>query len=126
MPFCSVVRWRLTHTLWLVAALLWTPFWGQWHGIVHPVQPTVFASVTTQSLSESPAPRAKAQDHGHEQGSTLCQVLDHLGCASALPSWALTFNPALVLLALPLHRWRDGLGQPIWWPAQARAPPHRM
>jgi hypothetical protein len=126
MPFRTLLRSRLALTLWLVAALLWAPIWGQWHGIVHQVQQGLGFSAPVQSLSDSAVSRAKAPDHGHELGSALCQVLDHLGHASALATGVFLADLARLPLAAPAAKWRDGLAQADWQPAQARAPPHRI
>lgn len=124
-PFPSLVRWRALPALWLVAALLWAPIWGQWHGIAHQLRqtlagPSVAASVQTVQTVQS----AGDTDEGHSAGSALCQVLDHLGHASALSAWpvqlaALTwpaFWPAEAVSAEPVAR--------ACWTPQARAPPH--
>lgn len=105
-------RSRFALTLWLVAALLWAPIWGQWHGIAHQVQ-----QVTAVSAA------AADQDDGHAMGSGLCQVLDHLAHASALPTW-----PAVhVLVQLPAlaraFREASTFSAEPWWPTRARAPP---
>lgn len=126
MPFRTLLRCRLALTLWLVAALLWAPIWGQWHGIVHQVQQGLVASASVQSSSDLAAPLAKAPDHGHELGSALCQVLDHLGHASAVATGVFVAHLARVPLAAPAAQWRDGLVQAIWRPTKARAPPPRI
>jgi hypothetical protein len=112
-------RSRFALTLWLVAALLWAPIWGQWHGIAHQVHPVV--SVAGQ-VSDST--HSIAQDsEGHAVGSALCHVLDHLGHASALAAW-----PVQILLqslpqaALPSLACRSASHR-LWWAVQARAPP---
>lgn len=126
MPFRFAFRIRLALTFCLVAALLWAPSWGQWHGIVHPAQPSVSVSDLAKTLTDSVAQRAKAHEHGHEQGSALCQVLDHLGHASALAAWAVSIPLVHGPLVVPAAHWRDGQEQHLWRPAQARAPPHRI
>jgi len=111
-------HWRTAWTLWLVAALLWAPIWGQWHGIAHQVRQAVAAPAAA-------VPTAGDMDEGHAQGSALCQVLDHLGHASALSAWPVQASllllpalaPALVALCAADPR-------PCWTP-QARAPPAR-
>ena len=115
---------RFALILWLVTALLWAPIWGQWHGIAHQVQQAVTAA---EQVSDSVG--AQAQDSeghatgGHAAGSALCQVLDHLGHASALAVW-----PVQILLqSLPQVALAGLDPAPItlqvWWAAQARAPP---
>lgn len=117
MSFRVLFRSRAALTLCLVAALLWAPIWGQWHGIAHQVQQSVSGAATA-----SPSP-----DHphdGHVQGSALCLVLDHLGHASALAVWPV-FAPVLTWpSALPV--WAPSIGVAAWACRlpQARAPPH--
>ena len=117
MSFRALFRSRAALTLWLVAALLWTPIWGQSHGIAHPVQQSVLAAAPTAS----PSP-----DHphdGHASGSALCLVLDHLAQASALGSWPV-LAPALVWpLALPVLAPGMAVASRACRPPQARAPP---
>ncbi len=114
MSFCSVSRWRAALTLWLVAALLWAPVWAQWHGIAHQVQQAVVAPS---------GDTAADQDDGHALGSALCQVLDHLGHASALASWPVVASLVHGPVALPV--WQTGSDSALrpWWPTRARAPP---
>lgn len=113
-PFGSLFRSRAVLTLGLVVALLWAPIWGQWHGIAHPVQQAVVAP----SID-----KAADQDDGHALGSALCQVLDHLGHASALASWPVVASLVQFPVALPV--WQTGSDSALrpWWPTRARAPP---
>ncbi len=122
MAFRSVFRWRAALTLWLVAALLWAPIWGQWHGIAHQVQQAL-VSVTATSAPSVPLAAAD-QDHGHTQGSALCQVLDHLGHASGLALGAAQTLPLPLPAALPVLAQIIGAGLKVCWTTQARAPPH--
>ncbi len=112
-------RSKLASTLWLVAALLWAPIWGQWHGIEHQVHQT---AVAVNQVSDSAS--ASAHDsEGHVAGSSLCQVFDHLGHTSALAVWLVQMSlPILPSVALA------GPGSApisllVWWAVQARAPP---
>ncbi|PUE18921.1 hypothetical protein B9Z38_11130 [Limnohabitans sp. MMS-10A-160] len=112
-------RSRFVLPLWLVAALLWAPIWGQWHGIAHQVQQAVSAA---EQVSDSATSLAHDSE-GHAIGSALCQVLDHLGHVSALAVW-----PVQILLqSLPQAALAGLGGKPlglqVWWAAQARAPP---
>jgi hypothetical protein len=127
LSFHWFARWRALSALWLVAALLWAPIWGQWHGIAHQVRQALAAPAVVATVDVTAAFSAKATGHadeGHAPGSALCQVLDHLGHASALSAW-----PVLaVFLSLPAvapsgvaHL--DPLARADWKP-QARAPPH--
>jgi len=118
MSFRSVSRWRAALTLWLVAALLWAPIWGQWHGIAHQVQQVVSAPVPSASLV------AGDQDDGHTQGSALCQVLDHLVHASGLALGVGQTSLVLLPMALPVLALVIDAGVRACWTQQARAPPH--
>ena len=110
----SMFRSRATLTFCLVVALLWAPIWGQWHGIAHPVQQTAVAPS---------GDTAADQDEGHALGSALCQVLDHLGHASALSAWPVLPVLLSFLAAAPVSVARpDPLARAGWTP-QARAPP---
>ena len=113
-PFGSLFRSRAALTFCLVVALLWAPIWGQWHGIAHPVQQTVVAPS---------GDTAADQDEGHALGSALCQVLDHLGHASALASWPVVASLVHLPVAVPV--WQTGSDSALqpWWPTRARAPP---
>ena len=124
MQFLPPFRRRLALTLALVWALLWAPVWGQWHGIAHQVHQAVTVSATASAQAESVV--QIAMDEGHEVGSALCQVLDHLGHASALTAWPLWAGWAALPMATPSGHWLSSHGQQPWWPAQARAPPHRI
>ena len=110
----STFRSRAALTFCLVVALLWAPIWGQWHGIAHQVQQAVVAPS---------GDTAADQDDGHALGSALCQVLDHLGHASALASWPVVASLVQFPLALPV--WQTGSDSALrpWWPTRARAPP---
>ena len=98
-------------------ALLLLTGWGQVHRVLHP-----------GALLPGPGATADAQFHkappvGHEEGSGLCQLLDHLSQGSAPVSVPAT----LAVMPLPqasiawTPRWRHG---PVLAPFQARAPPH--
>ena len=121
-PSFSLVRWRALPALWLVAALLWAPIWGQWHGIAHQLRQALAAPTVAASVQMASA--VGDTDEAHSAGSALCQVLDHLGHANALSAWpvqlvALTW-PALV----PAETVQTGPAARNGWTPQARAPPH--
>ncbi|MGV0958335.1 MAG: hypothetical protein ACOYB1_00740 [Limnohabitans sp.] len=118
MSFRSVFRSRVALTLCLVAALLWAPIWGQWHGIAHQVRQEVSAAAPALSCV------AGHQDDGHPQGSALCQVLDHLGHASGLVLGAAVLRLAVLPSALAVCALASDAGVRACWSAQARAPPH--
>ena len=108
--FCS----RAALTLWLVVALLWAPIWGQWHGIAHQVQQAVVVPLGDNAVH---------QDDGHTLGSALCQVLDHLGHASALASWPVVASLVHLPVALSVRQTGNDTALRPWWPTLARAPP---
>jgi hypothetical protein len=130
LSFPLLARWRALPAwpaLWLVLALLWAPIWGQWHGIAHQVRQALAAPAVVASMDAAPVAAAQwvgDADEGHAPSSSLCQVLDHLGHASALSAW-----PVLaVFLSLPAAApdgvaHLDPLARADWKP-QARAPPH--
>jgi hypothetical protein len=121
MSFRLVFRWRAALTLWLVAALLWAPIWGQWHGIAHQVQQAVTAPAAAV------APTAGDQDEGHTQGhtqgSSLCQVLDHLGHASGLAQSSPQAHLLVLPSVAPVLALAVDAGLQACWTPQARAPP---
>ncbi|PUE26462.1 hypothetical protein B9Z52_15795 [Limnohabitans sp. Jir72] len=128
MSFCSafgaLLRSRVVPTFGLVLALLWAPIWGQWHGIAHQVQQVVAVLDSSAVQAESAVPMA--MDDDHELGSALCHVLDHLGHACALTAWPEVVSLALLPMAAAAWQRLVSHGQQLWWPAQARAPPHRI
>lgn len=123
MQFLPPYR-RLALTLALVCAVLWAPVWGQWHGMAHQLHPagTVTATASAQAVSVAQL----AADDGHEVGSALCQVLGHLGHASALTAWPVWVGLAILPTATPAGHWLNNHVQQPWRPAQARAPPYRI
>jgi hypothetical protein len=118
-----MLRSRATWTFGLVVALLWAPIWGQWHGIAHQVQQVV---VLDTSAAQTGYQTSLVTDDGHELGSALCQVLDHLGHASALTAWPAVVSLAILPMVAPAWQRLDSHGLQPWWPSQARAPPHRI
>lgn len=109
---------RAALTLWLIAALLWAPIWGQSHGIAHQLrQAAAPAAVAAPVLVE--------QDQGHTPGSALCQVLDHLGHASALTAWPLATAVGALPSSLPVVAMGCAVVLRPLWAAPARAPPSR-
>ena len=111
-------RWRAASALWLVVALLWAPIWGQWHGIAHQVRQAVAAPAA--------APLVVGDlDEGHAQGSALCQVLDHLGHASALSAWPLQASLLLLTPLAPVVAALPAVAARPCWTPPPRAPPSR-
>ena len=109
-------RWRAASTLWLVVALLWAPIWGQWHGIAHQVQQAVVVPLGDNAVH---------QDDGHTLGSALCQVLDHLGHASALSAWPLQASLLLLTPLAPVVAALPAVAARPCWTPPPRAPPSR-
>ena len=104
----------------LVLALLLLTGWGQVHRVLHP---GTAAHLLAGSADASHADAGKGLPTGHEEGSGLCQLLDHLSHGAApVPVLA-------TLAAMPLPPL-----QPAWTPLshhaverapfEARGPPH--
>ena len=105
----SLARWW---ALPLVLAVLWLTLWGQLHRTLHPV-----------ALGQQAQPEVLAASHlGHDEGSGLCHLLDHLGDGTGLPSL-----PGLSLgAAAPTRALALAASTLAWaWPrlCDARAPP---
>ena len=114
-----LLRSRFALTLWLVAALLWAPLWGQWHGIAHQAHQVV--TVTGQASDSTHSLASDSEDHA--AGSALCLVLDHLGHVSALASWPVhVLLQSLPQATLPSLACRS-ISHRLWWAVQPRAPP---
>jgi hypothetical protein len=75
----------LSSALALLVALLWSVGWGQVHRVLHPGAGT---SLAAGADSQTAAPGL-----AHEDGSGLCQLLDHLS-DGAVPVQAVA-TPAL-------------------------------
>ncbi len=118
--FCG----RFAPTLWLVVALLWAPIWGQWHNIAHRVHLVHQVVTVADSAPDSAFQGHHSEDHA--AGSALCQVLAHLGEASALASWPVgVLLQGLPQAVLPsLACWSHG--HRLRWAIQARAPPAQI
>lgn len=114
--------------VWLLAALLWAPVWGQWHGLAHQVRQSAVqdGAVVPVSVAVATPEGASQQGDADTQGSAPCQLLDHLllagGLATALLRVPQTTCPSDCVQWLALNRVPQSLG----WLAQARAPPHRI
>lgn len=117
--------------VWL---LVWAPIGGHWHGIAHPLRlalsaPAVAATVSTtvsatgEAAAEQAVPMRGHADEGHAPGSALCQVLDHLGHASALSAWPVLPVLLSFLAAAPVSVARPDPLARVGWTPQARAPP---
>jgi hypothetical protein len=80
----------LSSVLALLVALLWSVGWGQVHRVLHPGAGT---SLAAPADSQTAAPGM-----AHEDGSGLCQLLDHLsdgaGPVQAVATLALAQPPS--------------------------------
>jgi len=104
----------LASVIALLVALLWAVGWGQVHRVLHPGAGT---SVAARSDAQAAAPGL-----AHEDGSSLCQLLDHLSDGAgpvqtvAAPALAPppSEKPRLHLAPLYLLAWRgfDPRGPP--------------
>jgi hypothetical protein len=120
LSFPLLALWRALPALWLVAALLWAPIWGQWHGITHPLRLALGAPEVAATVLSAPI----AADEGHAQGSALCQVLDHLGHANGLIAWPVQAVFVALSKASPAGVAHSEPAARTGWTLQARAPPH--
>jgi len=119
LMIARLLRSRFALTLWLVAAVLWAPIWGQWHGIAHQVHQVVLVA----DQAADPAHSFTQDSDGHAVGSALCLVLDHLGHVSALASWPVhVLLQSLPQATLPSLACRS-ISHRLWWAVQPRAPP---
>jgi len=117
--------WRRLCRVWaalLVLAVLWLTLWGQWHRTLHP-QAWGPRLLGQQADTAVLAASHLAPSHlGHDEGSGLCHLLDHLGDGASLPSL-----PWLSLgSAAPAHGLVLAAGTLAWAQPRlcdARAPP---
>lgn len=117
------------HTL-LVAALLWGPLWGHWHGIEHGSGRTLSAQakgiekhVHAERAQNEQAHKGHSPSLGHEADTDLCRVLDHLSQAERLGA-SCSDDPAPIgVTEQPTFRAAVSSDQDLWSSAQARAPP---
>jgi hypothetical protein len=117
-PLALNAQWRAALAFGLVAVLLWAPISAHWHGIAHQLRQAMGAPAVT-------APASADVDGGHAQGSALCQVLDHLGHASALPAWPVQAALYLFPAHTPEAKHNFEVTARPCWRRQARAPPER-
>jgi hypothetical protein len=117
------------HTL-LVAALLWAPLWGQWHGIEHGSgqaisSPDVLHEAHAHAGHEQDEQAHEGHSHalGHEADADLCRVLDHLSQAERLSAPCSPSLAPRVAMVPPIFRVAFSPDQDLWSSAQARAPP---
>ena len=108
--------WALARALALALAVLLLGGWGQVHRVLHPGVPTL-------SAAERPAQAAPA-GLAHDEGGSLCQLLDHLSHGCGLPTvLALALPLAPPLAPLPLLAQRAPSFTLLAF--EARAPPTR-
>jgi hypothetical protein len=107
----------------LVLALLLLTGWGQVHRVLHPATAVPVLAAAADAAKTPDAGTAKAPLAGHEEGSGLCQLLDHLsqGSAPAPVLAALAAMPLPLLQATWTPRSRHGVALA---PFEARGPPH--
>ena len=125
----SRARSSLWLSFWLVVALLWAPIWGQWHGIEHRDLQAVSAKADAyqthgyeDALAVSSA-GSGADLWGHDAGSDLCQLLDHLGHSDRLITANGAWSAPMVPVQAPLFLAHFSLDHHRWSQPQARAPP---
>ena len=118
MNFSSLRQHRQPWAIALVLALLLLTGWGQVHRVLH----TGSALPVFQAQADG-VQADKAHLAGHEEGSSLCQLLDHLSQGSA------PVSAPDILAVLPLSL-MPALWAPLEWhalvlsPFEARGPPH--
>ena len=120
MHFSASQRHRQTWAIALVLVMLWLGSWGQVHRVLHAGAVTVAAPVAAEASWQTSLQAGLAS---HEEGGSLCQLLDHLSQGSA-PVPALATLPAMPLpplLATWTPRSRHGVDLA---PFEARGPPH--
>ena len=102
MLFRRLRQHRQPWALALVLALLWLTGWGQAHRVLHlgSAVPALSSLSAAVGVQDGPAPLG-----GHEEGGTLCQLLDHLSQGAA----PLAVVAALAAMPMPLVR-------PAWTP----------
>ena len=118
MNFSRLRQHRQPWAIALVLALLLLTGWGQVHRVLHT------GSAVQIGQSQPDAPQlGKVHLAGHEEGSSLCQLLDHLSQGSA----PVSVPDILAVLPLSLV---PALWAPLEWhalvlsPFEARGPPH--
>ncbi len=118
MNFSRLRQHRQPWAIALVLALLLLTGWGQVHRVLH-----VGGAVQVVQPQTDGVQTGKAHLAGHEEGSSLCQLLDHLSQGSAPVSTPST--PAVLTLPLLQAAWtaleRHAL---VLSPFEARGPPH--
>ena len=118
MNFSRLRQYRQPWVIALVLALLLLTGWGQVHRVLH----TGIALPLFQAQADG-VQTGKAHLASHEEGSSLCQLLDHLSQGSVPVSAPST--SAVLPLPLMQAAWatleRQAL---VLSPFEARGPPH--
>ncbi len=83
MHFSASQRHRQTWAIALVLVMLWLGSWGQVHRVLHAGAVTVAAPVAAEASWQTSLQAGLAS---HEEGGSLCQLLDHLSHGAALGS----------------------------------------
>ncbi len=124
---------RARQSVWLsvllLGALLWASIWGQLHGIGHRDLPSLSAPLGLSSTHGPEVTCAKPSGDlpfdplGHDAGSNLCQVLDHLAHADRMGTSAAVWSAPMVPAQTPLFLAHLSFDHDRWSQPQARAPP---
>ena len=118
MNFSRLRQHRQPWAIALVLALLLLTGWGQVHRVLH-----AGSAVPVLQAQADGAQTGNVHLAGHEEGGSLCQLLDHLSQGSAPVSAQGT--PAVLPLPLMQTAWanleRHAL---VLSPFEARGPPH--
>ena len=118
MHFSRLRQHRQPWAIALALALLLLTGWGQVHRVLHTGGAVQVLPPQADSLQTG-----KAHLAGHDEGGSLCQLLDHLSQSSTPVSAPST--PAVLSLPLAQAAWanleRHAL---VLSPFEARGPPH--
>ena len=118
MNFSRLRQQRQPWAIALVLALLLLTGWGQLHRVLHTGSAAQVVQPQVDGLQTG-----KVHLAGHEEGGSLCQLLDHLSQGSTPVSAPST--PAVQPLSCMLVSWasleRHAL---VLSPFEARGPPH--
>ena len=117
MNFSRLRQYRQPWAIALVLALLWLTGWGQVHRVLH------LGNAAPALVQLADTAGGKAAIAGHEDGGSLCQLLDHLSHGDSSTPAPLTW----LAPALPQDQPPQAVcAQPVLTPAafQARGPPH--
>lgn len=121
MNFSRLRQHRQPWAIALVLALLLLTGWGQVHRVLHMGGAVPVVPVLQQQADGVQA--GKAHLASHEEGSSLCQLLDHLSQGSAPVSAQGT--PAVLPLPLMQTAWANLERHALVLSAfEARGPPH--